>query len=447
MRLLVSCTHNGSLKEIVCNPGTDTSIQTATQPLSVKSHMIENANAKISQLLNIEDTLVVARDNGTVELYHSKRVPHTVVSEDVTSTTEGESIDLKPEFDITEFESLSTVKDLLDDTILESISKKSSMRTKIYDTFVNMHQLPNNKDILLLATKSGLIHIIEIKKRKNLKLIKTHKVIAPLDFAQIYDNTKSKSIVFAYGGEENLVKLVQLSNNFKELTKIWEAKNVANDRLDMRVPVWPTGLKFLNPQDSDKIDSDKLNYQFVVVTHWSHLGIYQTQHGRKPLQYIDLLPKREPLARLEMVGDLTPTGNLKSSDINNFSLITTDLKKNVMRFNNKGRLITKFGKDDIVGSPYFVKTVNGKYVLQGGLDRYVRVFDLESARRIAKVYVTGKCNNILLLDDEDVEIPQLQPKGKQSQKKRHQPENETEQDVEELWDHLEENNTSKKAKK
>jgi len=456
MRLLVSCTHNGSLKEIVCNQDTDTSVQTARQPFSVKAHMVEDANAKISQLLSVGGSLVVARDNGSVELYDCTRVPHTVDSDDVTTdditaTTDKEEapVVLKPMFDITEFELLSTVSDLLNDTRLENASKKSSMRTKIYDTFVSMHQLPNNKNVLLLASKSGLVHIISIKKN-TLKLIKTHEIIAPLDFAQIYDNTNSKSVVFAYGGEENLVKLVKLSANFKELTKIWEAKNVANDRLDMRIPVWPTALKFLNPQDSNKIESDKLNYQFVVVTHWSHLAVYQTQHGRKPLEYIDLLLKRDPLACLEMVGNeklMTAAGNLKSSDVNDFSFVTTDLKKNVMRFNNKGRLITKFGKDDIVGSAFFVITVKGKYLLQGGLDRYVRVFDLESARRIAKVYVTGKCNNVLMLDDDEVEIPQPPGKGKRAQKKRHQPENETEQDVEELWGHLEENGSRKKTKK
>lgn len=451
MRLLVSCSHNGSVKEIVCNKDTDTSIQTALQPFSIKTNLISgNTTGTVSQMLAVNDSLLlVARDSGVVELYKSKQKPIEY------EPLEGEQEDLRPKFNISDFELLSNVDGLLDDSKLEQISKKSAKRTKIYDTFVSFSQLSSKKTHFLLGSKSGLAHIIEIQNGKKLNVVKAHELKAPMDFVQIYDNeTNNKEIVFAYGGEENLVKLIKLFNNYLEIKKIWEAKNVANDRLDMRVPVWPTALKFLNPIKSDKIDSDKLNYQFVVVTHWAHLGIYQTQHGRKPLHYIDLLPGREPLSNLEMVvnnlEDLTPAGNLKSSDINNFTFVATDFKKNVLKFNNKGRLITKFGRDDIVGTPYFIRVINDKYLVQGGVDRYVRVFNLQSARRIAKVYVTGKCNNVIMLDDEEIEIPipaQEKKKAEQIRKKRqHQPENETEQDVEELWDHLESGNKSKKVK-
>lgn len=451
MRLLVSCNHNGSVKEIVCNKGTDTSIQTALQPFSIKTNLIGKKNSgTVSQMIAIDGSLLlVARDSGVVELYESK------LKSIEYDEMDGEQEDLRPRFNINDFNLLGSVDGLLDDSKLEIISKKSAKRTKIYDTFVSLSQLSSKKLCFLLGTKSGLIHIIEIEKNQTLKVTKTHELKAPMDFLQIYDNeSNEKECIFAYGGEENLVKLIKLSNNFTQIEKIWEAKNVANDRLDMRVPVWPTALKFLDPIKSDKIDSSKLNYQFIVVTHWAHLGIYQTQHGRKPLHYIDLLPNREPLANLEMVADncddLTPEGNLKSSDINNFTFVSTDFKKNVLRFNNKGRLITKFGRDDIVGTPYFIKVINEKYLVQGGVDRYVRVFDLQSARRIAKIYVTGKCNNVIMLDDNEIEIPipaQEKKKAEQIKKRRqHQPENETEQDVEELWDQLESSTKTKKVK-
>lgn len=453
MRLLVSCSHNGSVKEIVCNKGTDTSIQTALQPFSVRTNLISGGSSSgtVSQMLAVSGKLLLcARDSGVVELYSSKQKPIEY------EPMEGEQEDLRPRFDINEFELLSSVDGLLDDSKLEHISKKSAKRTKIYDTFVSLSSLPQKKNThFLLGTKSGLIHIIEIANGQKLNVVKTHELKAPMDFVQIYDNeTNDKEVVFAYGGEENLVKLIKLFNNYTDLEKIWEAKNVANDRLDMRVPVWPTALKFLDPIKSGNIDSDKLNYQFAVVTHWSHLGIYQTQHGRKPLHYIDLLPNREPISNLEMVADnaddLTPAGNLKSSNIDNFTFVATDFKKNVLRFNNKGRLITKFGRDDIVGSPYFIKVINEKYLVQGGVDRYVRVFDLQSARRIAKVYVTGKCSHVVMLNDDEIEIPipaEEKKKAEQIKKKRqHQPENETEQDVEELWDHLESGSKSKKVK-
>lgn len=453
MRLIVGCAHNGSIKEIVCNAGTDTSVQTAPQPLSVKSHLKEGAQATVCQMYTFDDKVVMARANGSVQLYKITKQAHQKKNvEPVENTNEANTSTPvpEPEFDVSQFEELSSLTNLLDDSRLEKVFQKSTKRTKIYDTFVSLSPVAGSTHDLLLACKSGLIYIISVEK-DTIKQLSKHEVKAPLDFAQVYDNTKTESVVFAYGGEENLVKLAKLSKDYSELSQIWEAKNVANDRLDMRVPVWPTALRFLNPAKStDKTDSNKLNYQFVVVTHWSHLGIYNTQHGRKPQQYIDLLPKREPLAHLTMCGsaeDITPAGNLGSDNISNFTFVTADLKKDILRFNSKGRLLNKYGKGDIVGSASFIQAVDGKYLLAGGLDRYCRVYDLESSRRIAKVYVTGKVNCISMLDDNEIVIPRPESQTKQAQKKKkkHQIENETEQDVEELWDHLEGSN--KKAKK
>ena len=454
MRLIVSCAHNGSVKEIVCNAGTDTSVQTAPQPLSVKSHLKEGANATVCQMYTFGDKVIMARSNGSVELYKITKQAHEAKPVEPVEQTEnptGPAPLPEPEYDVSQFEMLSSLSNLLNDARLEKVFQKSTKRTKIYDTFVSLAPVPQSTNEFLLACKSGLIYIISVKKN-TIKELAKHEVKAPLDFAQVYDNTKTGSLVFAYGGEENLVKLATLNKSFSELTQIWEAKNVANDRLDMRVPVWPTALRFLDPMESTKTsaDSDKLNYQFVVITHWSHLGIYNTNHGRKPQEYIDLFPKREPLAHLSMCGstadDITPAGNLRSSDLKNFTFVTADLKKDIFRFNNKGRLLNKYGKGDIVGSASFIQTVDSKYLLAGGLDRYCRVYDLESSRRIAKVYVTGKVDCISMLDDDEIVIPQPESKAKQAlKKKKHQIENETEKDVEELWDHLEGSN--KRAKK
>lgn len=446
MRLLVSCAHNGSLKEIVCNQGTDTAVQTALQPFHNKSHAVQGAHCNIAQMYNLKsDKLLVARVNGVVELYDCARAR-------VAATLEqSEESLVQPEFDINEFKMMSSITGLLDDSRLEHVFKKSTKRTKIYDTFVSLNRMPGKSDVFLVATKSGLIHIVQLHNDSIEKLF-THEVTAPLDFAQVYDNVNKgkENVVFAYGGEENLVKLVQLTNSdFSELKQIWEAKNVANDRLDMRVPVWPTALKFLNPEASSKIDSDKLNFQFVTISHWSHLSVYKTQHGRRPISQIDLLPKREPLAQLQIIASediMTPAGNVKSQNIDSFSFVTTDLKKDILKFNNKGRLIGKFGRGDVMGSSTFIQIVKGKYLLQGGLDRYVRVYDLESTRIIAKIYVTGKVNNVIMIDEDEIVIPQAVDKKKvKEDKKRQRIENETEQDVEELWDDLENRNKKTKA--
>ena len=285
-----------------------------------------------------------------------------------------------------------------------------------------------------------------------LEKVNTFEVKAPLEFVQLYDLDKtSTSYVFAYGGEENLIKLVELDSEFQNLKQIWEAKNVKNDRLDMRVPVWPTSVKFLKPFPEKSQEKDSLNYQFITVTHWSHLGKYKTVHGRKPLEYIDLLPNREPLTDLQIsstTAEVTANGNLESDDLNDFTFITRDTKKDVIKFNSTGRLIKKYGKGDIVGATSFTAVYQKKYLLQGGLDRYLRVFDLETSQLLVKVYIGGKVNFVTMMDENDIALPGRDANGvklSEKDKKKRARREEMEEDAEQLWNRLESSN--KKLKK
>lgn len=447
MRLLVSCKDGGLIKEIGCNLGTDTSKKDALQPIFVKDSMADGSAKFVNCWYSLEvdhTKTIFVRNNGSLQLAKMTYKP----MEDLETV---ENID---------WEIIDEINDpkLLDNKVLESVFQKSARRTKIIDEFITLKPLNPEENKFILATKSGWIHIISLAKDKLSKEI-SHQVKAPLDFLQIYDNEDTNGeIVFAVGGEDNLVKLFKLQDNFEKLEMIWEAKNVKNDRLDMKVPIWPVSLKFLDPKPNDTDDTDKLNYQFVVITHYSHLGIYQTQHGKKPLKYIDLLPNREPLSTLELVNingdaedefELTKMGNLKSNDLTNFQFITSDLKKNVMRFNETGRLLGKYGKTDIVGASSYIQFVHGtNYLLQGGLDKYLRVFDVTTLKTLVKVYVGSKINYIELLDDIELEVPQADTntttETKDAKKKRSiRALEETEDDAESLWESLE---SSKKSK-
>lgn len=456
MRLLVSCIDGGSLKEVVCNQKTDTSVKTALQPLHVESHLGHGLNHALEKIHVVsKDFIIVVRANGVAELVRTtsspkeypEDKPEESKSEEDKKATEEIAVEF-PEFDITSFEIVDMVTGLLDDTRLEPLYKDSKKRTKLVDGFVTLVPLPNKLNTYFLASKSGLVHIITHNRKSN-KLIKetTLEVKAPLEFAQLYDlGKKFKNYVFGYGGEENLVKLVELSFDFSKLTQIWEAKNVKNDRLDMRVPIWPIGLKFLGPLKSDKIDKNKLNYQFLVMTRYSHLGKYKTQHGMRPVEYKQLSSDCEPLSNLELIGeDITELGNAKVDNFSDISFITTDTRKDVLKYSHDGRLLFKYGKSDIVGAPTFVSIYNNQYLLEGGLDRYLRVYDIAKNIRIAKVYVGSKINFIAMVDGEDVEMPLTEAERKKAvklAKRKFDPEEE-EEDAEQLWDQLE-NKMSKK---
>lgn len=138
-----------------------------------------------------------------------------------------------------------------------------------------------------------------------------------------------------------------------------------------------------------------------------------------------------------------------ATDFKDFEIVTADTKHNVYKFDIKGKLQLKFGKTDITGASSFLAVHDQKYLLQGGLDRYARIFDLQSGTRLAKVYTGSKVNYLLMLDDDQVGIDK--PKVTKDKKRKPEPEDEEEQEAQndKLWHHLDKSkqNSVKKARK
>lgn len=414
MRLLISCVDGGSLKEAVCGVGTDSSVQNALQPLKLESINSEGTGNCVDIIHGLDNKFLLGRRNGNVELVHF----------------------------VEKYELKDKVTNLLNDSRLEPFYARSKKRVKLRDGFIMLQPLRNGN--FLVVTKSGLVHILKVNQDDDsIVKLKTWEVKAPLDFAQLCDNWDAQSngnYVFGYGGEENQIKLVEIDADFGNLKQIWEAKNVKNDRLDMRVPVWPTALKFLQPKRSGTVDKTKLNFQFVVITHWSHLAHYSTQYGRRPVLYKQLFENKEPLEQLEIDADATTSlGNISTDIFEKFAIITTDTKKNVYKYDISGRLLVKLGNGDISGAVSFVKKVDSGYILQGGLDRYARVFDASTGERLVKIYTGGSINCMVLLDGDRLDPAQREKK--ESKRKLA----DDEEDAERLWDQL--NKKPKKAKK
>lgn len=110
-------------------------------------------------------------------------------------------------------------------------------------------------------------------------------------------------------------------------------------------------------------------------------------------------------------------GNFQSETFNELNVITTDYKKNVFKFDGNGRMLGKVGRDDITGSSTYIHVHDGKYLLQGGLDRYVRIFDIKTNKMLVKVYVGSRINFIVMLDDVEIEMP-LSPSAKAAKEKQ-----------------------------
>ncbi|SCU77956.1 LADA_0A03048g1_1 [Lachancea dasiensis] len=440
MRFLVACDDGGSIKEVICNRQTNTSVQTALQPFHVGTHLAESLDHRVEIMKSIsEDRLLVARANGSVQLIKRSQLPRD---------SDGKNPDMEPVFTVSDLEVISSIQGLLDDEPLLNTHKQSKRRSKARDGFISLHVVPGKPDRVLCASRSGLIHVLALENDSIHRML-THTVKAPLEFVQIYDNNavegKAKpqtSITIGFGGEENLVKLAKLSSDFENLDVFWQAKNVSNDRLDLKVPIWPMELIFLNSLPSAEEEGE--NYQFLTISHLGHFRRYQTARGRKPMSSLPLLPKNEIASQIKIINrSLTSSGNVIAANFEELKFLVTDSKKNIILFDTSGNVIGKYGNGDITGFASFVDVIEQRFVLQGGFDRYARIFDAESRNVLCKCYVGAKVSSIVLLDDKEIDIPQLETKTKKRKTRNTDDAADAEED-EELWNSLEK--SSKKNK-
>ncbi|KAL1428101.1 hypothetical protein MTO96_016994 [Rhipicephalus appendiculatus] len=184
-----------------------------------------------------------------------------------------------------------------------------------------------------------------------------------------------KEGVVATGGKENELKLWDLENLQKP---VFTAKNVRNDFLDLRVPVWVTDMDFMN--DSEKI---------IAITGHHQVRVYDpNSRQRRPV--VDFEFDEYPLTCLS----LTPR------------------PEQVVVGNSHGRV----GLLDIrrKGMVHVYKGVAGSIravcchptlpiVASCGLDRFVRVHDLHSRLLITKLYLKSRLNCLLMRTDFTVE--------------------------------------------
>lgn len=437
----MACDDSGSIKELICNKNTDTSVQKALQPFHVEAHLSEGLNSRVQLMkLTADGLLLAARANGSIQLIQVTRDSRDM---------EGKDPATESQFEVSHLQVVSSVLNLFDESRLVALHKQSKKRSKPRDGFVALDLIPGTANRVMCATRSGRVHVLALKDN-TLELLTSNSVKAPLEFAQVYDfsenkpgnkKRKSKSATFAYGGEENLVKICQFSSDYKKIEQVWEAKNVSNDRLDLKVPIWPMKLRFLEPATG--VEEGKVNYQFVTINHLGHFRQYKTSVGRKPIKSYPLLAKNESATQLCALNcELTASGNIKSDTFENLELVTTDSKKNVFSFNARSEMLGKYGNGDITGYASFIDVCDQKYLLQGGLDRYVRVFDPKTRAQICKCYTNSKVSSILLIDDDEVQIPQ--PENSKKRKSKEEYAEEAAQEDEQIWSVLE--GSKKRAK-
>uniref|UniRef100_A0A4W4FAW7 WD repeat domain 74 n=1 Tax=Electrophorus electricus TaxID=8005 RepID=A0A4W4FAW7_ELEEL len=202
----------------------------------------------------------------------------------------------------------------------------------------------------------------------------------------------------ATGGKENPLKLWDLQRPDKS---IFTAKNVANDWLDLRVPVWVRDIAFI--QDSNKIVTCTGHHQVRVYDPSSpqRRPVLETQYGEYPLTTLSL-----PADQASVV-----VGNTHGQ------LAILDLRKGLVRGCIKG----------LAGGVRGLQCHPSLPVLAScGLDRFLRVHSLKDRTLQHKVYMKSRLNCVLL-SSRDLEVT-----GEVEEVKA-----EEEEDEDEVWDSME----------
>lgn len=203
----------------------------------------------------------------------------------------------------------------------------------------------------------------------------------------------SNSSTIAIGGKEQELALYDLnvlssSPNADKPVPIFKAKNVKNDKLDMRVPVDITNIRFMR--------NDGSNNEIVIGSAQGSIRVYDTRAFRRPVRSYLPPPKSDklPIRTMTMVPG---TSELMFADTMG-ALKRMDLSGMSMMGGYKGFA----GTVTDIQCPAF----NSKYVVSTSIDRHVRIHDRQSYKLLQKMYVRQRLSCVLvrsLEEDKDDE--------------------------------------------
>lgn len=201
--------------------------------------------------------------------------------------------------------------------------------------------------------------------------------------------------LIATGGKErkNNLKVIDLTNK----TVTFTTKNIPNDELDLEVPVWDTDFTFLSSNS------------IATCSRYGYVRIYDIKKQRRPI--LNYKNDKEQISYTCMTHHEnlifcgSNLGNLRAFDVRS-------MKTHVHTYKGFAGSVTSLALD-----------TTGKYLLAGGLDRYVRVYDVESSVMLYQCYVKSKAMQVLLQDiKEESEIVVQHEEVKRTQQLESDPE-------------------------
>ena len=183
----------------------------------------------------------------------------------------------------------------------------------------------------------------------------------------------------AVGGNEHILQLWDLERG----QQTFAARNVKHNKLDMRVPVWVTGLDFVGDQGAH--DGNTV----VTVTGHGHIRVYDARAQRRAVKSMTV-PDAPHMTAVASVNPLST----------NRWAVVSDTMGNVGRVDlGKMKLMNKYG--GFSGSVRSIVVDDSRsFVASCGLDRRVHVHHVESKASVCNVYVKQWLNCAAFFKDD-----------------------------------------------
>lgn len=386
MRLFVSADEIGNIKEVVCSRGTDTSKKDGQQPELVQNILQKDELTTVkNRILHLktfqEKWLVASRLGGVLNIY------------DFFGSSE--------------------------------IAEENYVLLHTYKLDVEPSDRPvslvvfEKHDFVMVAFESSKLFVVNFNGGKfdvaplciELPPRQTEK---PTSLSAFVANPYVPGI-FAYGGKDNDLQIVRLFESKKEFSAgdftaasswkiktLFQAENVEPDHLDLEVPIWITNILFVKGESKKK-------FKLVTATKYGHIRKYDTAEDTEPTASYKVCEK----AIISMVFATEAQEEIIISDTHTFvaKLSLTQVDKKAHRivsasagtfFKPSLKLLGKYSEGGNTGAVYGVDTsLKAGLVAFGGLDRYLRVFEIASRKLVLKVYLGTQISTIQLLDDAD----------------------------------------------
>ncbi|CAG8451177.1 3741_t:CDS:10 [Ambispora leptoticha] len=297
---------------------------------------------------------------------------------------------------------LKSVYEFREDSMLNAAAQekasteKKSIIDKRSSKFVGLFA---NESTLVTCTDFGVLRYYSLASSTEEKTSSNTTITLSSDLCCLRVHPKQNHII-AFGGKErdltawdiNEYKagkspINERSNSYnKKYQKkkeeapgvLWRAKNLPNDFLDMRVPVWITDLQFMDNDDVSRI---------VVGTYYHQIRLYDIKTARRPVLNVEI--GEHPIVSI-CVGR------------NPYEIFASDTACNVYSMDVRaGSLLGQF--KGFTGSVRDLAIhAKSESLVTVGLDRFLRVHEIKGTRNLLhKVYLKQRLSCLLVDDNVD----------------------------------------------